>query len=576
MTEKERISLQHGAFEDIDGAMGKFLSIDAQHAQATDPADKKHIGGKIEQSAGGYDKLNAVVRGALLAQFVTFIAFVGDAPRLAKMIHENPFLGLEAAVDIQSAKNRQYTPLQHACRCGHTSVVRLLLQHGASVTASEIGCGMNALHLAALAGHYEVAQLLVEIGMADPFDNGVCAFGISPAHIAAEFGRSEMLVYFISSYISKEKALSSRGRGGETLLYCCDDSYEGSSNGAFEHYKGPPKGLYAELARRNYTSEQPNWDEADIICNREQIAAYLRLNGVPAECEGQLLGSACRSGDVGRVREMLSNSKELQEQINTPFKCSKQHGSLIFTAIMQLANLKTALTDDHVAVLDVLLDFKADPMLTFFREHYDADGNLRILTQLATDECVGDNLLHRMARYTPSLIDNYADSTPSMRLGDGVQIAMARLLLSKGGLQVDARNRPNGEGVTALHYAAMGRKPELVRFLVEEGRANVNAQVIGGINDGWTALRLAEHGNFAMGPTTAARKKAVVDYLRSVGAVGGREIVDDEEEAVNAVQSISIANLVDMGFDLADVEAALAASNGNAMEAMNRLLEGDV
>lgn len=566
MTEAEGESLQNATFTSFDDTIASFLAIDAANAEATDPIDKKVIGGKIEVSGGGYERLNDVVKTALLARFVAYISYIGNTARLQQMVQDYPLLSIETPVDIQSAKNRAYTPLQHAARNGHGDTVRFLLQRGASVDTFEIFSGMNALHLAVLAGHFEAASILVQDGHADPFDNGMCALGLSPAHIAAEFGRLEILTYFISSSKTPENALHACGRGGESLLYCCVD---------VSSYVGPPQGLYGELARRASTSGSNDWNEGEIIEDRSRTARYLRQCGVTLYGPGQELGTACRLGDYRRVEEMLTSSSDLRLQINTPFKCNKEYGSLVFSAAMHLVNLATTISEDHVKVLDILLNYGADPTLLPYRKLYDHACNLRVLTRSPSADYDGYNMLHRMTRYSSSLRENYASAEPSMQLHDGAQVAMARLLLHKGGLDIEARHKSNGEGMTALHFASMGRKPELVKYLVEEGGADVNARVVGGINDGMTALGLAEHGDFAMGPTQSARKNAVVDFLRTIGAAGGRNIIDGEGDSGGFVQTISLDNFVDMGFDRDAATAALEAAGGDVAEAMNRLLGGD-
>lgn len=163
-----------------------------------------------------------------------------------------------------------------------------------------------------------------------------------------------------------------------------------------------------------------------------------------------------------------------------------------------------------------------------------------------------------------------------MQMEDEAQVQIARLLLTKGMLDIEARNGPCKTGFTALHFASSSRKPGLVKYLVEEAGADVNAIVLGGINDGMTSLGLAEFGAHAMGPIQLARKSAVVGFLRSVGATGGIEssvtYTHEGDEPEATLQVIDIDVLIGMGFDRTAISDAMDACEGDPEEAMNRLL----
>ena len=83
-----------------------------------------------------------------------------------------------------------WTPLHAAAEAGHDAIVRLLLDHGASVSAVT-DTGYLALHLAASGGHLASATHLVEAG--SPLDE-VTSAGLhgAPLHYAA--GKVEPLV----------------------------------------------------------------------------------------------------------------------------------------------------------------------------------------------------------------------------------------------------------------------------------------------------------------------------------------------------------------------------------------------
>ena len=90
--------------------------------------------------------------------------------------HETPFdmavanghagivgLFIEHGADVNTAHRGALGPLQLAARNGQSDVARLLLDHGANVNLRH--GGPSALHVAALAGHTELAQLLGFLGL---------------------------------------------------------------------------------------------------------------------------------------------------------------------------------------------------------------------------------------------------------------------------------------------------------------------------------------------------------------------------------------------------------------------------
>ena len=82
-------------------------------------------------------------------------------------------------VDAQTALG--WTPLHDAAMEGHLEVIQLLLDHGADVNAREGHC-WTALHLAASNGHVQVVEVLLTRG-ADPHawtDDGRTPFQLAP------------------------------------------------------------------------------------------------------------------------------------------------------------------------------------------------------------------------------------------------------------------------------------------------------------------------------------------------------------------------------------------------------------
>jgi hypothetical protein len=229
----------------------------------------------------------------------------------------------------------------------------------------------------------------------------------------------------------------------------------------------------------------------------------------------------------------------------------------------------TPISLDHVKVAELLLDRGADAGFADHIRRFDIGGVSR--PEGYDGHLDGQNALHHL-RLSPSLRpENFQTAEPSMQMDDGVLPDMARLLIAKGGLDIEARDNKYGDGtgMTALHYFASHHKPELVRLMVEAG-SDLSSKVIGGPRDGLTALGMAEFGDYQMGPTQAARRQAVVDYLRSVGAPGGRDVPAEEFQQ----QDIGVDALVAMGFDADAATKALEIAEGDAQLAMDRLLGG--
>eukprot|EP00760_Papus_ankaliazontas_P024536 PhM_4_TR2383/c0_g3_i1/m.10453 len=97
----------------------------------------------------------------------------GDLPRVEAFIRSSIASEIGSVIDdldaphphdSTSGYNRGGTPLHYACRSGHESVVRTLLEHGGVDVNKTDAESWNALHYAAFNGHTAIVKLLLAFG----------------------------------------------------------------------------------------------------------------------------------------------------------------------------------------------------------------------------------------------------------------------------------------------------------------------------------------------------------------------------------------------------------------------------
>ena len=123
----------------------------------------------------------------------------------------------QPAIDIhwQDPESENCTALHHACRNGHLEVVKLLVEHGASIAATD---GKGVTPILEAAGHecLDVVRFLEENGSDI---NAVAADGRTILHFSAADNSVPDLEHFLQSP-KLTHSLTTRTKNGRTVLHC--------------------------------------------------------------------------------------------------------------------------------------------------------------------------------------------------------------------------------------------------------------------------------------------------------------------------------------------------------------------
>lgn len=150
----------------------------------------------------------------------------GNAPQIHRASADGQVDSVNRALEddpnlISSKDSSGYTPLHHAAIGGHTEVVEVLLESGAKIDTMG-SRGETALFLASSKGNAEVVELLLKAG-ADP--NQASADGKTPLHRAAMVGNAETVVALLAA--GADPAVTDRS--GRTALELAERYRAGDS-----------------------------------------------------------------------------------------------------------------------------------------------------------------------------------------------------------------------------------------------------------------------------------------------------------------------------------------------------------
>ena len=291
---------------------------------------------------------------------------------------------------------------------GHTEIVQILLQHGASIEDRTTSIGARPLHLAAQSGNAPMVQLLLRYGAQIGAENQL---GEQPIHLAAKFGLIEALRALID--------------GGATL-HCSD------------HGRHQPLHCAAEYSNRP--------DMIEFLVHAGADINAWKMNERP-------LHIACRLNLVGNVRALLALGAKTTSGFpsgSSPLYTAIEHGSM--DALEAL--LEHGVDTDwpgfiRTTALHSSLDIRASNVLAAKRSlqlllRYKADVNAQ------DDE--GDTALHKVARQAWKQLS-------------GRQIQLASILLDNNA----DRDALNKSGNTPLYYTTKGRQYALSMLLIKSG-----------------------------------------------------------------------------------------------------------
>jgi ankyrin repeat protein len=140
----------------------------------------------------------------------------GDLAKVKALLKDHPHL-------VFSKDNFGMTPLHLAALAGHRDVAVLLLANKAEVhtkVSAKVDGGMTPLHLAAINGHRDVAVLLLaNKAEVDAKDND----GLTPLHRAAEMGHSDVAAVLLAN---KADVNAKDGSGRTPLYFAATNGYK--------------------------------------------------------------------------------------------------------------------------------------------------------------------------------------------------------------------------------------------------------------------------------------------------------------------------------------------------------------
>jgi len=381
---------------------------------------------------------------------------------------------LEKRVDINALTKGQ-TPLCAACKKGHESVVRLLLDNGADPSVPN-DSGTTALHFA-VGGHDDTStvQMLLSAGANV---NALDRYSVSPLFLACEKGKTEFVklllsrganpniatvhvgypIHAASSYLHNDVVkllleydadVNGRDEFGETALHAVSlNSWSTDSDKRSDLVQL----LHDAGADVNAVSEEGETPLC-IACSRGLESTAMKMLECGAKVDGiggkELpLHAACRNEYVSLVQLLLSNGA---------------NPNLLEEGYRDTSPLVEACLVQNGELVDMLLEHGADPNLVSTSSDFDSE---YLILFVAVDKCNNDivtSLLNAGANVNAvngrgeSLVSFATENATSSGYMEEMRIKLSTVrLLLQHGAKVN-KITPDGLSVSLLDLAVSTR-----------------------------------------------------------------------------------------------------------------------
>jgi len=422
-----------------------------------------------------------------------------------------------AVVLVGCGESTNDSMLIEGAKKGSYEIVKQQLAAGVSVKTKN-HWGWTALHGAAIGGHKNVAELLIEHG-ADL--NTKTEDGSTPLHIAVLWGRAEFTQFLVShgaeinpripeeattyhSKIGKTPMDWAKGKpeiinilrqlGGKT-----SDELDGKTSEVKESEDSQP-------SPKSKVTQYENLPEVDIspFSDEQQATILIRANREGCACGGKMTVAECRTEDSPcrtSVRLAIAIVKDVTGvELKNIAKTTKESTKPLMSIWKGAAKGNIEVVIQH---LDAEVDINA--------KNSDGESPLQLAAQAGQKEII-ELLISKGADIDTTDDFGWTPVTEAAREGHK---GIVELLISHGAIL----NTIDKFGISALHFAAARGHKEIVQLLISEG-IDVNIK-----SDASTALDIAKT---PLDLAVQNQRKETVELLRKHGAKTSEEFKAEE------------------------------------------------
>ena len=443
---------------------------------------------------------------------------------------------LQKGATLDATANSGVTALWLAASEGQVAIVQYLITQGANIGNTR-NDGITALMSSSIGGHYDVVQLLVQSG-ADVTVTDMD--GSTPLMNAAENG-TMAIVELISTAVEYDpKYMNAISQSGYTaLIIASAHGHTEIVRYLLEHNVDPTIVAPSEVTPLMYAAASNRVDVMKVL---------VEVGKVDIEAKHNNGGTAVLEAATGSAVEALQYLIEVGANI----EFVDDDG---VTPLMAIASLGSY--DGQQLILDALRKKFSEAELTNYINLHSYSGGSTIMFATAGGHYNITKQLYELGANAHAI----ARATPEY-------LAKLQAKIEAGTVSPD--EEPHIDGVTALHVAAQGGHLEVVQYLIDVAKVDVNIAD----DAGRTPLTLAIKGNYDEVATT----------LVKAGANPNQAYVDDDGVSHNLLfDAIMIENeefatlLVENGADLyyvdeKKVSTLLQASHRGLKKVVDALL----